>query len=160
MTRLSKLKISWWRGKQYTSPITLGGRHINSQLFSQDLKQIKTTEVSRSPDKKDFNKAIRLVVCSQHFVLTRHWRGPNPWWSGWQKPTAARAPRAPIGLLSCRTQKREGVHWQRGSVVRRCWRYLNGGGDESYFGGQTGGGNWHSLHFRSYIANTCHKRCI
>ena len=24
MTRLSKLKISWRRGKQYTSPVTLG----------------------------------------------------------------------------------------------------------------------------------------
>ena len=25
MTRLPKLKISWRRGKQYTSPVTLGG---------------------------------------------------------------------------------------------------------------------------------------
>ena len=27
MTRLSKLKISWRRGKEYTSLVTLGGRH-------------------------------------------------------------------------------------------------------------------------------------
>ena len=27
MTRLPKLKISWRRGKQYTSPVALGGRH-------------------------------------------------------------------------------------------------------------------------------------
>ena len=34
MTRLPKLKISWRRGKQYTSPITLGGggRHNNSGI--------------------------------------------------------------------------------------------------------------------------------
>ena len=33
MTRLPKLKISWRRGKQYTSPITLGGGgHNDSEL--------------------------------------------------------------------------------------------------------------------------------
>ena len=30
MTRLPKLKISWRQGKQYTSPVTLGGRHNNT----------------------------------------------------------------------------------------------------------------------------------
>ena len=31
MTRLPKLKISWQRGKQYTSSVTLGGRHKNKE---------------------------------------------------------------------------------------------------------------------------------
>ena len=39
MTRLPKLKISWRRGKQYTSPVTIGGGIIemsDSFVFSRD----------------------------------------------------------------------------------------------------------------------------
>ena len=36
MTRLPKLQISWPRGKQYTSLVTLGGRHIITSIDVAD----------------------------------------------------------------------------------------------------------------------------
>ena len=37
MTRLPKLKISWRRGKQYTSHVTLGGGIIKILLDSKEM---------------------------------------------------------------------------------------------------------------------------
>ena len=40
MTRLSKLKISWRRGKQYAFPVTLGGGISKSgQIFTKAPRQ-------------------------------------------------------------------------------------------------------------------------
>ena len=36
MIGLSKLKIKWRRGKQYTSPVTLVGRHKYGQKLATD----------------------------------------------------------------------------------------------------------------------------
>ena len=38
MTRLKKLKISWRRGKQYTSPVTLGGKHNDSEVWGSHYR--------------------------------------------------------------------------------------------------------------------------
>ena len=35
-SRLPKLKISWRRGKRYTSPVTLWGRHNESKEANMD----------------------------------------------------------------------------------------------------------------------------
>ena len=41
MTRLSKLKISWRRGKQYTSSVTLGGGEGHDYLKRQSVRELQ-----------------------------------------------------------------------------------------------------------------------
>ena len=50
MTSLPKLKTSWRRGKQYTSPVSLGWRHKNVY--------ISIISINRRTSKKTSNKAI------------------------------------------------------------------------------------------------------
>ena len=37
MTRIPKLKISWRRGKQYTSPVTQGRSHNYTKLLEKNI---------------------------------------------------------------------------------------------------------------------------
>ena len=49
MTRLPKLKISWRRGTQYTSPVSLGGRHKipwMKILYVNDFCYVKRTIIT------------------------------------------------------------------------------------------------------------------
>ena len=43
MTRLPKLKISWRRGKQYTSPVTIGGSLIQQIFTNVFVRKFHTT---------------------------------------------------------------------------------------------------------------------
>ena len=52
MTRLLKLNINWQQGKQYTSSVSLGGRHNNEQFIQARIFlekfNIKITGASNS----------------------------------------------------------------------------------------------------------------
>ena len=57
MTRLSKLKISWRRGKQYTSPVTVEEMHNNYPSYLKYNIVIYT------------NKIFSLLICNQVIML-------------------------------------------------------------------------------------------
>ena len=69
-TRLSKLKISWRRGKQYTSCVTLGGRHNEvSRQFKQlpeDSRLISSEENGNAEaglQPSQAAKTIKILFC-------------------------------------------------------------------------------------------------
>ena len=60
MTRLSKLKISWWRRKQYTSPITVRGKHKN--LATRDWCQMHSPPVPNNLARYQFIFIIDIFI--------------------------------------------------------------------------------------------------
>ena len=74
MTRPSKLKISWRGGKQYTSLVTLRGRHNNEgPIKYSDMKYIKYllvaiikgTDVPFTPIERTFSYLSYVVLISK-----------------------------------------------------------------------------------------------
>ena len=65
MTRLPKLEISWRRGKQFTSPVTLGGRH--NYYCRTDIDKARAISWGTDRQTRFRNPHMETCRCTKNF---------------------------------------------------------------------------------------------